>query len=409
MNSRQLILILVAAVVLGVIGWVLFNRGARSWESQPISGNEKVVTFPLNDVAHITIKDAKSELNLVNKKDGWVVSERADYSANFEQVSRLLQKVWELKPVQNIQVGSSQFARLDLLEPGANKSSGTLLDLKGKDEKRITALLLGKQYMRKSAQKSRGPDSYPAGRYVMPEDGSKRVSLVSDALQDVTVAPERWLNRDFIKVEKPKTIALEGSTPEIHWKIVRETDSAAWKFADAKPGEEMDKTKSSGFVSSLSGMSFSDVLDPNAKPEDNGLDKPSTITVETFDGFTYALKIGKIKDDKYPVVPSVSATLASQRTAEPNEKAEDKKKLDDEFQKKQKTLEEKLAKEKKLEGRPYLIAKYAVEQFLKNRADLIKTEASPTPAIAPPGPPQRPVTLPKRPFPRPLVTPRVKP
>ena len=92
MNSRQLALIVVFAAVLAAIGWILFHRGARSWESQPTSGDAKVVEFPLNDVAHIALKDGTSELNLVRKEDAWVVRERADYPANFEQVSRLLRK-----------------------------------------------------------------------------------------------------------------------------------------------------------------------------------------------------------------------------------------------------------------------------------------------------------------------------
>jgi hypothetical protein len=92
MNSRQLTLTLVIAVVLGAIGWILFHRGARSWESQPTSGSAKLIEFPLNDVAHLTIKNGTSELNLVKKEDGWAVRPGAAYRANFEQVSRLLQK-----------------------------------------------------------------------------------------------------------------------------------------------------------------------------------------------------------------------------------------------------------------------------------------------------------------------------
>src|SRR5438477_8891430 len=81
MNSRQLTLILIVALVLGAIGWVFFHRGVRSWESRPISSNQKVMDFPLNDVAHITINDGSSDLNLIKKSEAWVVSERADYPA----------------------------------------------------------------------------------------------------------------------------------------------------------------------------------------------------------------------------------------------------------------------------------------------------------------------------------------
>ncbi len=385
MNARQLSLLLVVALVLGGIGWFFFHRRASSWENPPISSNERVLPFALNDVTHITIKDDTSELNLLNKADGWVVAERADYPANFEQVSRLLQKIWNLKPVQTLQVGPTQFARLDLIEPAKGTKGGTLLDLKNKDEKRVAALLAGKQYLKKSNQ-SFAPAGFPAGRYVMPDDGSKRVFLVADPLQDLVTKPERWLDHGFVKIEKPKTIALAGATAPQQWKIQRDTEFADWKFADAKQGEEVDKTKISGLTGTLSNMSFTDVLDPKATPESTGLDKPWTVTVETFDGITYALKVGKLTTDKYPVTVSITAAFPAQRAAVPNEKAEDKKKLADEFAARKKTLEEKLTKEKKFEGRPFLVNKYSIDQLLKNRGDLIKTEPSPAPSAPPPNP-----------------------
>ena len=336
-----------------------------------------------------------------------MVSERADYPANFEQVSRFLQKVWNLKPVQTLQVGPSQLARFDLVEPAKGTKSGTLLDLKSKDGKRIAGLLIGKQYLKKSNQ-SVAPNGFPAGRYIMPEDGSKRVALVSDPLQDVVTKPERWLSRDFIKIGKPKAIAVEGTTPAMKWKILRENETADWKFVEAKPGEEVDKTKVSGLASSVSNLSFTDVLDPTTKPEGIGLDQPSAATIETFDGLTYSLKIGKLNDDKYPVMFSIAAAFPTERAVTPNEKAEDKKKLDEEFLNKKKTGEEKLAKEKKIEGRPFLINKFAIDQLLKNRADLIKTEPSPTPA-APSSPAKIPFPPPKPTASKPTVKPGAKP
>jgi hypothetical protein len=409
MNSRQLSLILVIAIVLGAIGWVLFYRGARSWESQPTTGNEKVIDFPLNDVAQITIKDGTSELNLIRKEDVWVVRERENYPANFEQVSRFLQKIWRLKPVETLQVGPSQLARFDLVQPAKDGKGGTLLTLKDKDEKQIAALLIGKQYLKKSNQNF-GPAGFPAGRYIMPKDDSKRVALVSDPLQDLVTKPERWLNRDFVKIEKPKTIALEGAASTMKWKLLRESESADWKFADAKPGEELDKTKASGLANSVSNLSFTDVLDPQAKPETTGLDHPSNATVETFDGFTYSLKIGKLNGETYPALISLEATLPVPPSPAPNEKPEDQKKREDEFARKKKTLEEKLAKEKKFQGRSFLLNKFAVEQLLKNRAELIKTEPSPAPTS--PGlsnQPKIPVLPPARPNARTLVTPKAQP
>jgi len=394
MSSRQLILILVAAAILGAIGWLLFNRGASSWESKPAIEGKRIVSFPLNDVTHITITEAAGTLNLAKKEEEWVVRERADYPANFEQVSRLLRKIWELKPVQQVKVGPSQFGRLNLTQPKTGADGGTLIDLKGNDEKRIAALLIGKQYLKKSEQGFDRGAGLPAGRYVMPEDGSNQVSLVSDAFTEVTSKAERWLSRDFVKVEKPKTITLATSTPTKNWKVVRDTDAGPWKFADAKSSEDVDTVKTNALASSFGHINFADVLDPNAQPAVTGLDKPSVLTVETFDGFAYSLRIGKLSGENYPMAVSVSANLVRERSAAPDEKPEDKKKRDEEFQNKLKTLEEKLTKEKKFETRIYLVSKSTIEQMLKERSALIKTPPTPTPSVTPSGQAQPPIKIP---------------
>jgi hypothetical protein len=123
------------------------------------------------------------------------------------------------------------------------------------------------------------------------------------------------------------------------------------------------------------------------------LEEPiTTAKIETFDGFHYELKIGKPAGESYPVVVNVSGTFAKERTPGKDEKPEDKKKLDDEFAAKVKGFEEKLASEKKLEGRPYLVAKFAVDPLLQARDTLLapKPPEPPKPAEQP-----KPVELPK--------------
>ena len=372
MNSRQLTLILVVALILGVVGWMLVRRSTNSWQTEPVAADEKVVQFPINDVARITIKDGNGEVNLVRKTDGWVVRERADYPANFEQVSRFLQKLWNLKPVQTLQVGPSQLGRFDLIEPAEGREEQR--HIRGAEKPGATnespRFLVGKQYLKKSSQ-SFGPGEYPAGRYVMPENKAERVSLIADPLQDVVTKPERWLDHQFLKIEKPKSIALAGASPERQWKLVRENESAEWKFAEPKPGEELDKTKATAIASTVGNLSFTDVLDPQTK-----LENPSTVTIETFDGFTYTLKIGQLKGESYPVTVSVEANLPAATPSpspSPNGKPEEAAK----------SPAEKLANEKKLEGRPFLLNKFSIEQLLKNRAELIQAAPSPSPSTTP--------------------------
>ena len=405
MKGKQLAIVLVLLVVVGGIALFLNHRNSASWSETATTTSGKVLDFPLNDVSHVTIKEAGAELNLAKKDEVWTVKERADYPADFAKVSALIRKLWELKPVQDLKVGPSQLARLQLTEPAPGSTSGTLLDLKGASEKRLAALLLGKKNLRNPDQPASEGGGFAVGRYVMGQDGSNRVFLVSDTFEEIEMKPEQWLNRDFIKIENAKSITVAGVTPGMNWTISRDAAASPWKLADAKPGEDMDAGKVSSVASHLSAANFADVLPPDAPAPETGLDKPSTVRVDTFDNFVYEWRIGKLTGENYPVLVSVKADLPKERTPAADEKPEDKARLDQEFQTKQKQLTDKLATEQKLQARPYLIAKFTIDQLLKDRASLLaekKPLPSPTPGASPAGP--KPVPSPKPPLANPRST-----
>jgi hypothetical protein len=384
MKRTQLAILVLLVVVLGAAAVFLARRGATSWRSSAGHLADRLVSLPINDVAQITIQQPKAAVNLRIKGDTWVVSERADYPASFEMISTLIRKVWELKPVQEVKVGPSQLGRLSLLQPGQGEKSGTLVDFKNADGKRLAAVLFGKKYLRESDQSFAQGRSFPAGRYVMPEDGARHVSLVTDAFQQIDDQPERWLDRDFIKIEKPSSIAVAGTNPGMNWKLEKDPASKEWRLANANPEEKLDDTKASQIANSIGSItSFTDVLAPEAKPETTGLDKPVTFTITTEDSFTYTLNVGRKKDESYPLMVAVSANLAGERPAAKEETAEEKTKRDKEFQKRRETLEKKLAKEKKFEGRTFLVPKFGIEQLAKNRSDLLAPKPSPTPSPSP--------------------------
>ena len=368
MKGKQLAVVLILLVVVGGVAVFLQQRNSASWSETATASSGKVLDFPLNDVSQVTIKESGAEVNLARKDDVWTVKERADYPADFDKVSALLRKLWELKPVQDVKIGPSQLARLQLTEPAAGSNNGTLLDLKGAGDKRLAALLLGKKNLRNPDQPASEGGGFAVGRYVMAQDGSNRVFLVSETFDEIQMKPEQWLSRDFIKIENPRSIAVTGTTPAMNWKLVRDAAASPWKLADAKPGEELDNAKASGVASIFAYGSFVDVLAPDAPVAETGLDKPSTVRIETFDNFSYELRVGKLMGENYPVLVSVKGEPPKERTAASDEKPEDKARLDQEFQTKQKQLTDKLANEQKLQARPYLIAKSTIDQMLKDRA-----------------------------------------
>jgi len=392
MNRKQLILLIVVGVVVGGLGWYAYNKKQSSYERSTDEGKKLLSGVPpaaINDVAQITIRQASNEVNLVRHPDGWTVKERGGYPANFNNISDTVKKLWDIKVTRPVEVGPSRLPQLKL-----TRADGTSIDLKDDKGKSIASLTLGLQATKESAADSPfGGGSFPSGRYVMRGDDIKTVALINDPLTSVEPKPEDWLNKDWFKVEKARAITVVSTNATNSWKLVRETESGDWKLADAKPGETTDSGKTSGMNWVLSPPTFNDVVvDP--KPDKTGLNAPTVATIETFDGFTYTVKIGKAEGENTALQMAVAGNFPKERTPGKDEKKEDKDKLDKEFADKHKQLEEKLKNEKQYEKWTYLVSNYTVENLLKPRKDFLaekkeepKKDEAPKPATTTPAPP----------------------
>jgi hypothetical protein len=376
MNRKQFTILLLVLLVLGIAGLSVYRKqNASGGGDNPAVGKKVLPDFAYNDVALISLREGSNQVNLVKKNDLWRVQERNDYPANYSEISEFLLKWKDLKVVQSEEVGASDLRRLWLV-PDQATNNPVIVDLKDQAGKNITTLVLGKKHMRKSNRPSQfgdmgmGDEGYPDGRYVSVGANSKTVALISDPLSNVEPKPEQWLGKDFFKVEKSRAIAVAFQNATNSWKLTRETEAGEWKLVDAKPEEKVDSSKISGVSNPFSSPSFNDVHAKSASAE-LGLEKPTLVTVDTFDGFTYTVKVGQKTNDAYALALDVAAELPKERTPAKDEKPEDKDKLDKEFKEKQKKLEEKLAQEKSYENWVYLVSSWTVDSVLKERAQLM--------------------------------------
>jgi hypothetical protein len=396
MNRNQLILLLVALAVIGGAGLVLLQRNQKSWtESEAQIGQKLFQDYKLNDIAAIDIK-GDTNLALERKDTGWCVTQRGNYPANLTQIKELLLKMGDLKVIQSDPIGASQLARMHLAEPGKGPDSAVLLELKDAQGKLLESLLLGKKHTHASDRPSPmpyGEDGYADGRYVMLGSDTKTVLTISDALNTIDPKAADWLDKDFFKVEKPRSISFVSTNATNSWKVSRASESAPWTLAEPKAGEVFDSNKVSSLTSALNFPSFVDVA-TDAAPDKTGLDKPLTVTIETFDHFNYTLKIGhKTPENEYNLSVTVTAEIPAARTPGKDEKPDEKAKLDKEFQEKTKQLQDKLQKEKSLAHWTYLVNNWLVDPFIRDRSQLMvekkpekKEAAAPSGATPPPEP-----------------------
>ena len=368
MNRKQLTTLLVLAVVLGGVGYYVFNKQQSSYERGASSDEGKkflqgVPPAAINDIANISIKQNTNSVTLVRSGDQWTVAERGGYPANFANLSELVKKFWDLKVTRAVTAGPSRLPVLKL-----TKDSATLVELKDDKGKSIAAITLGLQTSKEAGEESQfGGGAYPNGRYVMRGDDVKTIALVADPL-NIETRPEDWLNKEWFKVEKARAVSVVTLGATNDWKLVRENEQAAWNFSPTNaPGatNAADPGKTSALNWLLSSPSFNDVSAPTTA----ALPRPTSATIETFDGFTYTLKMGETTGENMPLEILVSGTFPTERTAAKDEKPEDKARLDKEFADKNKMLADKLKAEKAFEKWTYTVSRSTLENLLKVRAD----------------------------------------
>lgn len=374
MNLKQIGILLAVVIVIGGGALILHNKQSSSWSGGGAEVGKKLLgDFPFNDVAHIQIQHGTNQLNLEKKDDVWRVRERGDYPANFSQISDFLLKARDLKVIQSEEVGPSQLPRLELA-PGQGSNAPVIVDFKGQGDKLIRTLLLGKKHMKAATAAAPsqfgGDEAFPDGRYVKAGTNSDSVALISDPLDNVDTQPDQWINKDFLHIAKPKTIEAVFPAATNSWKMTRASETADWKLDDAKPGEELDSTKTSSLSNPFGSASFTDVL-PQSKTDLLGTNKPTVVKIGTFDDLDYTLNIGAKTNDDYLVTVSVADNFPETRPVGANEKPEDKAKIDKIYQDAVRKAKDQFNQAKALEGWTYLVASWEVDPLLKERSQLL--------------------------------------
>jgi hypothetical protein len=396
MKAKQLLILCVVLAVAAGIGFYLRNQRRAAWQPSGTASGQKVLgEFDPNAVLSVTLDaGGGAKVTAVKSESRWVVKEREDFPADFDKVGSLVRQLWELKAVQQVPATEAQFPRLGLVPPGekAADGSGVSIALAGKDDKPVARLLLGKTHYRGGDGDGEGGGGIAAGRYVLATGGEKTMPvLVSETFSNVEAKPEQWISKEFVKAEGITSVEVAGTEEGVRWKLSRPAGNGTWELDGAAGEEKLDSTKIPSIDSLLGSPRFTDVaVGPDAA---KGLETPSRIDVATGDGFRYGFEVGALDGDRYPVRISVSAGLAENREAKPDEKPEEKEKLDKEFADRKAELAAKLEREKKFEGRVFFVPQYSLKPLLVKRSDLLAPPPTPTPTPSPDPAASQPVSV----------------
>lgn len=376
MNRSQFLIMLVVLAVLAAAGAGVVLSDRSAWTSGDSRAGQKAIAgLKIADVAEIAIRDSTGELHLVRGKTGWSVRERADFAADTDRIAALLVQLAEMKVVQSEPLVESQRARFDLVEPKDKSSgAGTVVELKDAKGGTLGRLLLGKEIVKSAPVASLGRGvAEPTGRYLTAGSDANTMLAVGEPLTQAESKAQDWLVKDLLRVEGSKTISSWKDGKQ-RWIVTRDKESADWKLAGSR--EKPDLQKATDLASSLGWVNLVDVVADPAKA-DTGLDHAVVIKAETFEGISYTIKVGKQEGMNYYVQIAVAGEPPKTRPAVKNEKPEDEKKNDKDFEERRKKLVEKVDKEKELGRWVYLVSKTSLDPLLRDRQQLMPEKKKP--------------------------------
>ena len=400
MKIGQLLFLIIICAVIGTAGWMVMKKGQSSWEGQDsIVGQELYPDFPLNDIANLVIKSKEKSIKLSKKDDYWTVSSQYSYYADFVKIADFLRKINDLKLVQKIEIGSNDFGRLQLNSVDQESDTGIEIEFLSSSNASLGKILLGKEHMKKAEGSAAGPGGgWPDGRYIF-QPKSKIVALVSETFSSISDDSDQWLDKEFFKVDKLKSVIVKKGETEL-WRVSREAENDSLKLdGEIAPDVEVDSSKISGIDGSLRYPNFNKVADPSIGDEVHGFSDGREFIAETFTGFTYTISVGnKDTEENYPIRIAVGYVEPSP-TAPPADETEDAKatrEADD--AKKLAEAKEKFKNESKRYTQwVYIVSSSVVDDMILDRSDLLKKKDVPKvdPAQVPTMP--VPVTVPNLP------------
>ena len=417
MKGKQLLIAVIVLVVLGALA--LFTSGGNQdgqSSGQSGIGSEVVTKLDPSKVTSVVITDKDGTVTLQQKDEQWSVAERDGFAAKFEDIKKLVTGSVTLKSLRTIRASKSQRGRFELIDPVVEKeNSGIKIEFKGAEGAELKTILLGKKT---GSQPGANPGS-PFGsndnqRFVLVDGKINSIEIdFSSPLNDIAADPSEWLQKDeFIKIEKIKSVTVTQPDATNSWSLTREKEGDDMTLVDAKEDEKLDSSKGNSAGRVFGFANFDDVASKSAKPEDLGMDKAVAASIETFEGYTFAIKMSKSGEDHYMTVNAAGTRVpqddeSKARVPQPDEtkprepgkdeKPEDKERLDKEHAdnlaklitdrekahkdnqaktkaNRDKAFSDNLAKLKKLEGWTFKVASHTFDAIYKTRAEMMEEE-----------------------------------
>ena len=289
MKNKGLLIGVVALIVLGLFAYKK-TKGEHKGKSAAQGAADKVLAFDINDVSRLDVIKGGATNRLSRAKTGWICESLYGYPVRFGKLSDELRTLAGMKPGQVMRGGTEYLHEFGLDPKGP--AVPLQLHFGGPGGK------LGTLYIGGSRQGAQGnTQNYRAseGTFVRFNEGP--VLLVENRLQSFPSAATDWIDTDLPRVQQAEiiriTVALNGKAPY----TVTRSAGGEHNLAPLNDTEEPETSRVEAITRALAYASFEAPADPTLDDAALGLDRPAVIEIETREGITYQLKLGKPLED----------------------------------------------------------------------------------------------------------------
>ena len=188
----KIFLLFVSASLVGTGLWLKYEERQEILAAVEAHKRRWVPDFDLGAVSEIFIKTNTASLLITKDGETWNIQGETPRKADIAAIGQLVQRLKNLKPAEEIPAGPAQYASFEVLEPdGISVGTGTLVEIRDKESRRIAAIIIGKQSFARPDPKSPFPPA-PNGRFLVPAGSTGPVAVVSEGFDSIKTEPDAW-------------------------------------------------------------------------------------------------------------------------------------------------------------------------------------------------------------------------
>jgi hypothetical protein len=301
LNQRNL-LILVGALALVALAVLLLDRGGQR---QLDEGDLLLpgLSESLNDVSEVVLRRSGNAVmvTLAQTADGWVVSDRGNYPANFSRLRQNLRGLAEARIFESKTSNPEFYERLGVRDINDSLATGT--------EFTITSPTVSAQVIVGRTDEGGGKLAY------VRKTGEEQSYLVKASL-DPGQGPNDWLDSALLDIPSTRIRSAQIRHPDGEILAVAKprSDSVNYTVADIPAGRSLSYEGAANSIgAALAGLTLDDV-EPTGDFEPGEV-QPVLASFETFDGLRVDVQTWELADGERRVAFAATAQAPAEVAA----------------------------------------------------------------------------------------------